>query len=64
MMLANARAVTLQRRRSVCDRRVSPSHLVELFDMELAKYGSRDVKGYARPPPLFFGVTQLRIVRG
>ena len=53
MMLAHARAVTLQRRRSVCDKRVTPAQLVDLFNMELARYGSRDLKGYVRPPPLF-----------
>ena len=52
MMLANV--VQLQRKRSVCDRRVEPSQLVQLFELELAKYGSRDLKGYARPQPLFW----------
>ena len=51
MMVANA--VQLHRRRSVCDRNVAPAELVHLFDNELAKYGSRDLKEYARPPPLF-----------
>ena len=61
MMVANA--VQLHRKRSVCDRNVEPPQLVHLFEQELAKYGSRDLKRYARPPP-FFCVTQLRIVRG
>ena len=52
MMLANA--VNIHRKRSVCDPRVSPSQQVQLFDMELARYGNRDLKGYARPPPPFF----------